>query len=202
MAPPGPTDGPEFGPPKAAAKAAQSSHGHTGHTRPSESPLDEEPEVPRARGAGVPGRAAWAGPASRVQPPATPTPRQLRAATLEALGHSTDEIASTLGIHRATVFRWRQVPGYRSAVASVVEDARRVARGRLEVAAHLAVRRLLGLVDSPDERVALRAAVAVLDRTGHGPTQRLDLTAPQASGPVREDPVDELRRALARVGLS
>jgi len=132
-----------------------------------------------------------------LQPIATLTCRQRRAATLEAMGHTTDDIARTMGVHRATVFRWRRTEGYRSTVATLATDAQRAARLVLEVHAVNAAARLADLLDSPDERIALRAALAVLDRTGHGPGQRVDLSvaACLASEPV--DSVGELARLMA-----
>ena len=67
----------------------------------------------------------------------------------------------------------------RSTVASLNEDAQRghTARASLQAGAQKAVERLHALMDDDDPRVALRASLAVLDRTGHGPAQRVDLTA-------------------------
>lgn len=112
-----------------------------------------------------------------MQPDATLNARRNRAAALEAMGRTTDEIAETIGVHRSTVFRWRQDAAYRSTVASLNEDAQRVARASLQAGAQKAVERLHALMDDDDPRVALRASLAVLDRTGHGPAQRVDLTA-------------------------
>lgn len=44
------------------------------------------------------------------------------------------------------------------------------ARERLLEAADRAASRLAELVESPDEQIAVRAATALLDRSGHGPT--------------------------------
>ena len=132
-----------------------------------------------------------------MQPDATLTERQARAASLEAAGHTTVEIGQSIGIHRATVFRWRQEPAYRARVAVIAEDSRRVARASLECAARDAVSRLRALLLVDDPRVALRAAVAILDRTGHGPAQRIDLTAqPRFPTSERESDVEELKRVL------
>jgi transposase-like protein len=133
-----------------------------------------------------------------MQPDATLSDRQARAATLEAMGHTTAEIAATMDVHRATVFRWRKGKAYREHVASVAEDAQRVARTSLEYAARDAALRLCSLLQAEDSRVALRAAIAILDRTGHGPAQRIDLTATERY-PVAEraDAAEELARLLS-----
>jgi hypothetical protein len=46
------------------------------------------------------------------------------------------------------------------------------ARERLLEAADPAAAKLAELIDSDDEAVALRAAMALLDRSGHGPTTK------------------------------
>jgi HEAT repeat protein len=48
----------------------------------------------------------------------------------------------------------------------------KAARERLLDAADPAARALIELLDSEDEQVRLNAAKALLDRSGHGPTQK------------------------------
>ena len=132
-----------------------------------------------------------------MQPNATLTPKQTRAATLEAMGHTTDEIAATMGVHRATVFRWRKCKVYRGLVASTIEAGNRLARRQLEAASLDATARLVALLDSGDDRVRLRAALAILDRTGHGPAQRIELQARAKVRVDREDATEELARLLS-----
>ena len=55
----------------------------------------------------------------------------------------------------------------------------------LEYAARDAVLRLCSLLQAEDLRIVLRPAVAILDRTGHGPAQRRAPTA------TKRDPVVE-----------
>jgi hypothetical protein len=112
------------------------------------------------------------------------------------MGHTTDEIAAAVGVHRSTVFRWRQIAGYRSAVASLVDDSQRVARMALQSGAHRAVKRLHELIDHEDPRIALRACLSVLDRTGHGTAHRLDLTGPSYASEERQADVEELVKVL------
>jgi transposase-like protein len=132
-----------------------------------------------------------------MQPDATLTDRQARAATLEAMGHTTAEIAEVMGVHRVTVYRWRQGIDYRGRVASIIEDSQRVARAGLHAASVKAVRRLHGLMDAEDARVALRACVAVLDRAGHGPAHRVDLATVDAyPREERAEDIAELTRVL------
>lgn len=134
-----------------------------------------------------------------MQPDATLTTKQTRAATLEAMGTSTAEIADAVGVHRATLFRWRQTDQYRALVALTAEDAGRVARRTLEAASMAAVDSLVALLDSTDDRVRLRTALAILDRTGHGPGHRVELQAVAVATVATVElarPIDELDRLL------
>ena len=80
------------------------------------------------------------------------------------------------------------------------DDARRklVSISPAGRAARDAALRLCSLLQAEDSRVALRAAIAILDRTGHGPAQRIDLTATERY-PVAEraDAAEELARLLS-----
>jgi hypothetical protein len=51
-------------------------------------------------------------------------------------------------------------------------QVQRKARERLLDAADTAASKLVELIDDPDPAVALRAATALLDRSGHGPTTK------------------------------
>lgn len=62
---------------------------------------------------------------------------------------------------------------------SASPQAKRTARERLLEAADPAVARLVKLLEAEDETVAIRAAVAVLDRAGFGPRSSLALSAPE-----------------------
>jgi len=133
-----------------------------------------------------------------MQPNATLSDRQARAATLEAMGHTTAQIADLMGVHRATLFRWRKDAAYRARVASILEDSQRAARAVLESASIQAAQRLQGLLSSEDDRVALRAATTILDRSGHGTTQRIDLSGvPRYPTEEKQDQVLELERLLS-----
>ena len=114
------------------------------------------------------------------------------------MGHTTAEIAAAIEVHRATVFRWRKGKSYRSRVASISQDSQRVARTTLQAAARQAAKTLEALMSSEDPKVALRASLAVLDRTGHGPAHRIDLAAlPLHPAEQEESEIEELERILA-----
>lgn len=129
---------------------------------------------------------------------ATLDERQIRAARLEAQGLTTVQIADEVGIHRTTVYRWREVDQYRHLVAALLADTQRAARATLRAGARTAAARVLALVESDDERIALSAAQTLLDRTGHPKAERVEVSAEvEASGRVEVDPSEALAALLA-----
>jgi hypothetical protein len=129
---------------------------------------------------------------------ATLDERQIRAARMEAAGSLPVEIADEIGIHRATVYRWREIPAYTHLVAALLADTQRAARATLRAGARTAAARVLALVESEDERIALSAAQTLLDRTGHPKAERVEVSAEvEASGRVEVDPSEALAALLA-----
>ena len=89
------------------------------------------------------------------QPPTHATPRRCRA-------HRRDKTPCTAyAVHGAVVCRMH---------GGAAPQVREAARRRLLEAADPAAARLVELLDSDDENIALRAAVALLDRSGLGPS--------------------------------
>ncbi len=129
---------------------------------------------------------------------ATLDERQIRAARMEAAGSLPVEIADEIGIHRATVYRWREIPAYTHLVAALLADTQRAARATLRAGARTAAARVLALVESEDERIALSAAQTLLDRTGHPKAERVEVSAEvEASARVEVDPSEALAALLA-----
>ena len=129
---------------------------------------------------------------------ATLDERQIRAARLEAQGLTTVQIADEVGIHRTTVYRWRELDQYRHLVAALLADTQRAARATLRAGAKAAASRVLDLIASDDERIALSAAQTLLDRTGHPKAERMEMTAEvEASARVTVDPGEALAAMLA-----
>jgi len=128
--------------------------------------------------------------------------REIRAARMEAEGVVMREIANTVGIHRKTLYRWRDKPAYVAFVRDLRADAQRAARLTLEAGATEAARKILELVRSDDDRVALAAATTLLDRTGHPKTERREImqaiAARVVTGPA--DAVADLDAAMAGGG--
>ena len=127
--------------------------------------------------------------------------RQIRAARLEAAGSSTVEIADEVGVHRVTIYRWREIPAYTHLVAALLADTQRAARATLRAGAKAAASRVLELVGSDDERIALSAAQTLLDRTGHPKAERVEVSAEvEASARVEVDPSEALAALLSGGG--
>ena len=111
-------------------------------------------------------------------------PSPASAVELAIEGKTTGEIASVLGVHRATVWSWLADPG-RSAQ---VEQARRLAAGavavRLGELAHDALDTLSSIMVDPvaPHLVRVRAAVEILDRAGIRGEQSLAVDVRYQSG--------------------
>ena len=132
---------------------------------------------------------------------ATLDERQIRAARMEAAGSLPVEIADEIGVHRATIYRWRELPAYSHLVAALLADTQRAARATLRAGARTAAARVLALVESDDERIALSAAQTLLDRTGHPKAERVEVSAEvEASGRVEVDPSEALAALLSGGG--
>lgn len=132
----------------------------------------------------------------------TLTEKQIHAARLEASGMIMREISVEVGVSRRQLYRWRDVPAYAVFVRQLKEDTARAARHTLESGARKAAARILSLVDSDDEKVALAAATTLLDRTGHPKTERREILQAIAARIVTEpaDAVIDLDEAMAGGG--
>ena len=128
--------------------------------------------------------------------------REIRAARMEAEGVVMREIASAVGVHRKTLYRWRDKPAYVAFVRDLRADTQRAARLTLEAGATEAARKILQLVRSDDDRIALAAATTLLDRTGHPKTERREILQAIAARVVTEpaDAVIDLDEAMAGGG--
>jgi hypothetical protein len=124
--------------------------------------------------------------------------RQIQAARLEAQGIVMREIAAEVGVARKTLYRWREIPAYSQFVALLISDTQRAARSVMRANAHSAAARIVQLLDSEDERIALSAAQTLLDRTGHVKAERVEVGGAIATASaVIVDPSEQLAALLA-----
>jgi len=115
------------------------------------------------------------------------------------------EVAEACGVSTRQVARWVEESDVRERVADAAAEAAATAREVLVGGAREAAEVLLGEMrgaDSSGDRI--RAALAVLDRSGHGPSARLESTG-KDGGPmeVRVDslPTEPAARAELRATL-
>jgi hypothetical protein len=92
----------------------------------------------------------------------TLSPSRARALELVAAGASTGVVASTLGVHRSTAWKWMQEPEFRRAVESIREEAWSILRDGLRNQAARAVAVLGEQLESPDPRARRDAAKILL----------------------------------------
>ena len=86
------------------------------------------------------------------------TANQNKALALLATGQSVEEISNSLGIHRSTLWRWRQEPQFIAEWNKLVYETKAVQeRALLEMQAK-AIRALEDCLNSRNEMVKLRAS--------------------------------------------
>lgn len=81
--------------------------------------------------------------------------------------YPTDEQIEELGISRATYFRWKQTPEFQ-------EDCLKLSNQRFYNLTGRAVKKLEGLLESEDERIVIKAAQMILDKTIEGAVEEKD----------------------------
>jgi len=79
------------------------------------------------------------------------------------------EAARKARVGKSTVSRWKQNPVFADALERTREANLAASRERLVDGLAKAIEAILGLLDSHDANVRLKAALAVLDRAGLGP---------------------------------
>ena len=92
------------------------------------------------------------------------TTNQNKALALLATGQSVEEISNLLGIHRSTLWRWRQDPQFIAEWNKLVYETKEAQeRALLEMQAK-AIGALGDCLNSKNEMVKLRASLTILNR--------------------------------------
>ena len=112
-------------------------------------------------------------------------------------GARHSEVMKACKVSQRQVTRWAALPEVRQQVESVQAEAERSARDVLVTGAREAAEAVLEVMRSADGAGdRLRAALAVLDRTGHGPTEKREVSGP-GGGPQQTQVVIARDEALA-----
>ena len=92
------------------------------------------------------------------------TANQNKALALLATGQSVEEISNLLGIHRSTLWRWRQDPQFIAEWNKLIYETKEVQeRALLEMQAK-AIGALGDCLNSRNEMVKLRASLTILEK--------------------------------------
>ena len=83
---------------------------------------------------------------------------------LLATGLRIEEIAETLGVHRSTIWRWRQEPEFVAQWNQILVDTREEQTRSLLELQQEAIEALRGCLLSENDMVRLRASLSVLEK--------------------------------------
>jgi len=92
------------------------------------------------------------------------TPKQDKAVFLLASGKVVAEVAEQLEVDRTTLWVWRQQPAFEAILNQTREETKQAMQDGLRSLHQQALQTLRQSLDSGNEVVALKAALAVLDR--------------------------------------
>jgi len=100
-------------------------------------------------------------------------PKIGRAVQLFLTGTSRVEIGSMLGVQASTVSRWLNDPNIKKYMREFQLEEGRIIKARMHASSASALDKMVKLLDSPIDGVALQAAKDLLDRAGHKPKQEV-----------------------------
>lgn len=88
-------------------------------------------------------------------------------------GHTRAEIGSLLGVTAATVGKWLRDPGVEKYMKEFQLEESKLIKARMHASSAAAIDKIVRLLDSPIDGIALQAAKDLLDRAGHKPKQEV-----------------------------
>ena len=91
-------------------------------------------------------------------------PLQQQAMGLLATGQSVEQISNSLGIHRSTLWRWRQEPQFIAEWNRILHETKEIQERALLSLQQNAISALGDCLNSQNEMVKLRASLTILDR--------------------------------------
>ena len=91
-------------------------------------------------------------------------PFQQQAIGLLATGQSIEKISESLGIHRSTLWRWRQEPQFIAEWNRILHETKEIQERSLLSLQQNAISALGDCLNSRNEMVKLRASLTILDR--------------------------------------
>ncbi|MBK8169665.1 MAG: hypothetical protein IPK60_04900 [Sandaracinaceae bacterium] len=136
-----------------------------------------------------------------------PTPKKVSAAELLGSGHSLRHVAQVLGVHRATLHRWKSEPEFRQLIDGTRKTVLELASEGLVNAVPKAVDALLDIVNNAEAPAAarVRAAEAILDRAGVTPNTAVQHNHAHVHvdlSRLTEDELDQLRALRSKLDAS
>lgn len=127
------------------------------------------------------------------------TPQKRIAASLLGFGVTKTTVARMMGMPRGQLQSWMDDPEFQELTRAAEETHEHAVVSALLIGEQRAATRLMELIESRDEDVALKAAVTLLDRMGKRgrPVEKTEAKQLILTG----DPAEMLKRALADPGV-
>lgn len=91
-------------------------------------------------------------------------------------GYKRAQLASMLGVNVDTISRWLREPAVKQYMTAYQKEESMLVQARMKAAATAALEKMVDLMESPIDGVALQAAKDLLDRAGHKPKQEVKKT--------------------------
>ena len=90
--------------------------------------------------------------------------KKLQALSLLAAGSPIDKVANTLGVHRATLWRWKKDPKFVAEWNKMLEEMKQRQTYALVKLQEEAISALYSCLNSKNDIVRLRAALSLMER--------------------------------------